>query len=363
MNHGLKDYTTLGRTGLRVSPLCLGTMTFGTEWSWGSEEDVARAICNRYLEEGGNFLDTADVYTGGTSEKMVGKFLRERSLRDRVVLASKFTMNTDAGNPNGCGNGRKNIYRALEKSLQRLQTDYLDLYWLHAWDAVTPVEEVVSTLDDLVREGKIRHYGFSDTPAWYFARAYTLAEKEGRDRLAALQLEYSLVERNIEREHIPAAQELGIAVCPWSPLAGGFLSGKYRRTGESGSGEGRLDKEKTSGRRVFNRFIDRNWRILEVLLEVAQELQKSPAQVALNWLTTQPGVTSVILGATRPEQLEANLAAVEFEIPPGLRKQLDQVSAIDLINPYTFLAPPIKEMVAGGHTVEPWAPAKLPAVG
>ena len=209
---------------------------------------------DRYLEAGGNFIDTADGYTGGKSEEMVGKFIAERKLRDRVVLATKFTFNAEPGNPNAGGNGRKNIYRALEGSLRRLKTDYIDLYWLHAWDTVTPVEEVVSTLNDLVREGKIRHYGFSDTPAWYVARAYTLAEKEGKERLIALQLEYSLVERNIEREHIPAAQELGLGICPWSPLASGFLTGKYKRQGKMARAMAASKKPKTRAIRRCCRF-------------------------------------------------------------------------------------------------------------
>src|ERR1700694_5857738 len=266
----LNEYTTLGRSGLRVSPLCLGTMTFGTQWGWGSEESTARTIFDRYLEAGGNFVDTADGYTNGQSEEMVGKFIGERGLRDQVVLATKFTFNALQGNPNTGGNGRKNIYRALDASLRRLKTDFIDLYWLHAWDTVTPVEEVVSTLNDLVRTGKIRYYGFSDTPAWYVARAQTLAEKEGKEHLIALQLRYSLVERNIEREHVPAAQELGLAICPWSPLASGFLSGKYQRTGDTGSGEGRLETLK--GNPLFDRFTERNWRILDVLLDVAKQI-------------------------------------------------------------------------------------------
>src|SRR4051794_39168088 len=170
----LTDYVTLGRSGLRVSPLCLGTMTFGTEWGWGSDEKTAAAILDRYFEAGGNFLDTADGYTGGRSETMLGGFIAERRARDRVVLATKFTFNAEPGNPNAGGNGRKNVYRALEGSLRRLRTDWIDLYWLHAWDTVTPVEEVVATLDDLVRAGKIRHYGFSDVPAWYAAKAHTM---------------------------------------------------------------------------------------------------------------------------------------------------------------------------------------------
>src|SRR5437588_1072789 len=260
----VNEYSTLGRSGLRVSPLCLGTMTFGTEWGWGAEESVSRALFERYIERGGNFIDTADGYTGGKSEEMVGKFISDGQLRNRVVLATKFTFNAEPGNPNGGGNGRKNIYRSIAGSLRRLRTDYIDLYWLHAWDTVTPVEEVVATLNDLVREGKIRHYGFSDTPAWYVARAYTLAEKEGKERVMALQLEYSLVERNIEREHIPAAQELGLGICPWSPLASGFLTGKYKRQGNDGQGDGRLEATRESHNPTLLRFHQEHGVILDV---------------------------------------------------------------------------------------------------
>src|SRR5258705_3028376 len=279
MSKNLNDYTTLGRSGLRVSRLCLGTMTFGNEWGWGAEEQTTRAIFDRYVAAGGNFIDTADLYTEGHSEELVGKFIGERGLRDRVVLATKFTFNAEPGNPNAGGNGRKNIYRALEASLRRLQTDYIDLYWLHAWDTVTPIEEVVSTLNDLVRTGKIRHYGFSNTPAWYLARALTLAEKEGKEGLVALQLEYSLVERNIERENVPAAQELGLGITPWSPLAGGFLTGKYQRQGNPGQGEGRLEITKDLSTPGFQRFKEGNWQILDVVLDVAKQINKLPAQV------------------------------------------------------------------------------------
>ena len=353
----MNSYITLGRSGLRVSPLCLGTMTFGTEWGWGSEEDTSRAIFNRYIDAGGNFIDTADGYTLGKSEEMVGKFVSERGLRDQVVIATKFTFNAARGNPNAGGNGRKNIYRALEASLRRLKTDYIDLYWLHAWDTVTPVEEVVSTLNDLVRHGKIRHYGFSDTPAWYVARGQTLAEKEGKDRIAALQLEYSLVERNIEREHIPVAQELGIAVCPWSPLAGGLLSGKYKRDSDSGSGDGRL--EKTKANPIINRFNDRNWSIADLLIEVARGLGRPPAQLALNWVATQPGVTSTIIGATKLAQLEDNLASIEFEIPPEARVRLTEASAPPPIHPYVFYQPPMQTMINGGVKVQHWKSAAV----
>jgi aryl-alcohol dehydrogenase-like predicted oxidoreductase len=357
MSKDLNDYVTLGHSGLRVSPLCLGTMTFGTEWGWGSEEETARGVFDRYVNAGGNFIDTADGYTEGHSEELLGKFISERSLRDRIVLASKFTFNLEAGNPNAGGNGRKNIYRALEGSLRRLQTDYIDLYWLHAWDTITPVEEVVSTLNDLVRAGKIRYYGFSDTPAWYVARAKTLAEKEGKVPLVALQLEYSLVERNIEREHVPASQELGLGITPWSPLAGGFLSGKYRRDGNTGVGDGRLDVVKDNP--AFDPFNERNWQILDELVNVARQISKPPAQVALNWVATQPGITSTIIGATKTAQLDDNLKSIGFDIPADLRKRLDDVSALEPVHPYKFFNPEMQGMLSGGTSVRPWAPARV----
>lgn len=357
MSRNLNDYITLGRSGLRVSPLCLGTMTFGTEWGWGAEEKTSREVFDRYVDAGGNFIDTADLYTGGHSEELLGKFISERGVRDRVVLATKFTFNGAAGNPNAGGNGRKNIYRALDGSLRRLQADYIDLYWLHAWDTVTPVEEVISTLNDLVRAGKIRHYGFSDTPAWYVARAQTLAEKEGKERLVALQLEYSLVERNIEREHIPAAQELGLGITPWSPLAGGFLSGKYRRHENTGVGEGRLEIVKDNP--AFNQFNDRNWGILDELVTVANQISKSPAQVALNWVATQPGITSTIIGATKMAQLEDNLKSIEFEIPADLRKRLDDLGALEPSHPYKIFNPEMQGMISGGTRVNPWLAARV----
>src|SRR5260370_3796466 len=257
-------------------------MIFGTEWGWGSEEDTARAIFSRYLEEGGNFVDTADLYTTGKSEELVGKFIKDAKVRDQVVLATKFTFNAKPGNPNAGGNGRKNIYRAMEGSLRRLQTDYIDLYWMHAWDMITPVEEVLSSLDALVKAGKVRYIGFSDVPAWYVARAQTLAEQQGRERIAALQLEYSLVERNIEREHVPAALDLGIALCPCRPLAGGFLSGKRKREGQPSSPEGRLEIQRAAGTTIFERATERNWKILDVLLDVSKKISRSPTEAALN---------------------------------------------------------------------------------
>ena len=345
----LSDYTTLGRTGLRVSPLCFGAMTFGTEWGWGADENTSKQMFDRYVESGGNFIDTADGYTNGHSEELVGKFVAEGKLRDRVVIATKFTFNAEPGNPNAGGNGRKNIYRALEGSLRRLKMDYVDLYYLHAWDIVTPVEEVVDTLTQLIREGKIRYYGFSDTPAWYVARAQTIAEKEGKERIATLQLEYALTERSIEREHVPVAQELGIGICPWGSLASGFLSGKYKREGNTGTGQGR------SGPNQFlNRFTERNWTILDVVNDVAKQLGKPPAQIALNWVATQPGITSTILGATKVAQLDDNLAAIQFDIPAELRAKLDEASALESVHPYYFFSPMTQSRITGGTAVQPW---------
>ena len=246
------------------------------------------------------------------------------------------------------------IYRALEGSLRRLNMDYVDVYWMHLWDMITPVEEVIDTFSTLVRQGKIRYYGFSDVPAWYTAKAVTLAGCQGMEPPIALQLEYSLVERNIEREHIPAAQELGLGICPWSPLASGFLSGKYTREGASSSQGSRLHVLRESNNPVFNKFSERNWKILDSLHEVAKQLGRSPAQVALNWATSQPGITSTIIGATKLAQLEDNLAAVDLNIPAELRQKLDEASALEEVHPYMFFGEVLQSRVRGGVTVRRW---------
>lgn len=347
----LASYSLLGRSGLRVSPLCLGTMTFGTEWGWGSPRETASKILGRFLEAGGNFIDTADGYTGGTSERILGEELAARGDRDRVVLATKFTFNARPGDPNAGGNGRKNIARALEGSLRRLKTDYVDLYWLHAWDGLTPVEEVLTTLDALVKQGKIRYFGFSDVPAWYLARAQTIAELRGLERVVALQLEYSLLERNIEREHVPAAIELGAGITPWSPLASGMLSGKYDRRMET-AGAGRLDALKSSANPAFAKlFTERNWDVVDEVVRVAKELGRSPAEVALAWVAQRPGVTSTIIGATKLEQLETNLRALETPLPKEHAARLEAVSRPELVHPYHFFESSMQAMITGGTTV------------
>ncbi|MEO7993642.1 MAG: aldo/keto reductase [bacterium] len=332
----LATYSNLGRSGLKVSPLCLGTMTFGTEWGWGSAEDTAREILFQFLDSGGNFIDTADGYTSGTSETMIGKFLKDAKRRDTTVIATKFTFPTRVGDPNGGGNNRRHILEAVNDSLRRLQTDYIDLYWLHCWDATTPVEEVVYTLDTLVRDGKIRYWGLSDVPAWYLARAWSIAEARGTSRPIALQLEYSLAMRNIEHEYIDAAHEFGLGITPWSPLASGLLSGKYRKTDSTPEGEGRLITQLNAGNPAMSKFTDRNWAIVDALVEVADTLGKTPAQVALNWVTMRPGVGSTIIGATKPSQLADNLGALEFTIPAELHAQLTEASAPVKEFPYTF---------------------------
>lgn len=347
----VNHYYSLGRSGLRVSRLALGTMTFGTDWGWGSDEQAARAIFDRYLEAGGNFFDTADGYTGGNSERMLGKFVRESGSRDRAVIATKFTFNdaaAGAANPNGGGNQRKNVLRAVEGSLQRLGTDYIDLYLLHAWDQVTPPEEVMRTFDDLVRSGKVRHAGFSNVPAWYAARAQTLAELRGWEPAAALQLEYSLVERNIEREFTSLAQQLGMGIMVWSPLASGLLSGKYQ---PGKDGEGRLQMMKDSSNPGFQKINERNWKIVAALHEVAQQSGRSMAQVALNWTANRPGVASVIVGATKLSQLEDNLKALDFDLAPELAAKLDAAGAPEQQYPYYFFGSELQGMIHGGASV------------
>ena len=222
----MNSYYTLGHTGLRVSRLALGTMTFGTDWGWGADQATARQLFDRYLAAGGNFFDTADLYTNGNSERWLGQFVRDAGVRDRVVIATKFSFNGTPGNPNSGGNGRKHLLAAVDASLKRLGTDYIDLYLLHSWDRLTPAEEVIRTFDDLVRAGKIRHAGLSNVPAWYAARAQTIAEWRGYEKLSAFQLEYSLVERGIEDELLPFGIAHGLGTMVWSPLASGFLIGK-----------------------------------------------------------------------------------------------------------------------------------------
>ncbi len=345
----LTDFRTLGRSGLVVSPLALGTMTFGKE-RWGSSEEVSEAVFNAYIDAGGNFVDTAEAYADGRSEQMLAGFTQKRSLRDKLVLATKFSFSAEDGNPNAAGNGRKNMVRALEGSLKRLGTDYIDLYWMHIWDTVTPVEEVLQSLGDLQRAGKIRYFGLSDVPAWYAVKMSTLASAHTVPGPIALQMEYSLAAREIEREHLPAARECGLAMLPWSPLAGGFLSGKYERGSAGATGEGRL-----SGGNPFGdtKFTGRNWGILDALRSVAADMGRPPAQVALAWAAMQPGITSTIIGASKPEQLQDNLASLDIEFTPAQTQALLTASAPEP-SFYDYLQSGILSRIVFGTAVQGW---------
>lgn len=348
----LTSYRSLGRSGLIVSPLALGTMTYGAG-RWGVEGDEARAIFDAYLDAGGNFIDTADIYARGRSEEMLGAFLADAKARDRVVLATKFTWNQHPGNPNAGGNGRKNIYRALDGSLRRLGTDYIDLYWSHFWDMVTPVEEVLATFADLIRSGRIRYYALSDVPAWYMTRMATLAAERGLPGPIALQTQYSLVERSADYEHIPAARELGIGVQPWSPLAGGFLSGKYRREDDLTRVDGRLAGDNPLGQSPFT---DRNWYILGVLRRVAGEIDRSPADVALAWAAAQPGIGSVLIGATGADQITRNVAALDVQLSAEQHNALNEASRSAAAFPWSAFVEGTRRSIFGGTDVSAWTP-------
>ena len=331
-------YKLLGKSGLRVSELCLGTMTFGDDWGWGAAKDESRAIYDAFLEAGGNFIDTANVYTNGTSEKLLGEFMQEN--RERVVLATKYTNTVSTGDPNAGGNGRKSMMQAVEASLKRLKTDYIDLYWMHIWDAMTPVEEVMRGFDDLVRQGKVLYVGISDAPAWWIARANTLADLRGWSSFVGLQIEYSLIERTPEHELLPMAKALGLTVTPWSPLAGGILSGKYLDDKSDAAKEGRYA---TAEMQTFMGEKERSERIAREVVNVAKELGVSASQVALAWLRYRDQPMIPIIGTKKISQLEDNLASLNLELPDEHLKRLDDVSAIEPIFPNSFFA---KDMIS-----------------
>jgi aryl-alcohol dehydrogenase-like predicted oxidoreductase len=323
------EYRYLGRTGVKVSALCLGCLTFGREM----DEAASRQIVDRYLDAGGNFIDTANVYSRGRSEEIVGQVLRGR--RDQVVLATKVRQRMGDG-VNEVGLSRKHITHQVEASLRRLQTDYIDLYYLHCWDAETDLTETVRTMDDLIRAGKVRYWGISNFTGWQIALAVVTARYEGLSCPVALQPQYSLIVRDIEREVLPAATTFDLAVMPWSPLARGFLSGKYRR-GELPQAETRLGRT-FSWLDIWQRWdVDRNWQIVAAVDEIAQERARTDAQVALNWLLYQPGVTAPIIGVTSMAQLEESLAVPGWQLTPEERARLDEASAFDVGYPYEFI--------------------------
>jgi aryl-alcohol dehydrogenase-like predicted oxidoreductase len=329
----LNSYLTLGHSGLRVSPFCLGAMTFGQDLGGGFGASVtdSEAMLSHYLERGGNFIDTANIYTSGHSEKIIGDFFQQgKGKRDRAVIATKFFCNLFPGDPNGGGAGRKAIIAQCEESLRRLQTDYIDLYYVHNWDRFTPIEETMSALDDLVKSGKVRYVGISDAPAWKVAQAQVMAHFRGWNPLIALQIEYSLMQRTVEGELVPMAEELGLGVLPWGPLKGGALSGKYTRANG-------VKMQGLRGARV-GELTEKQYDIIDAVGKIAAECNTDSSTAALAWLKAQPGVSSTIIGARTLEQLDANLKALDLTLTPEQIASLNDVSKPVLNFPADFLA-------------------------
>ncbi|MBD2258298.1 aldo/keto reductase [Pseudanabaena sp. FACHB-2040] len=315
------QYKLLGATGLRVSELCLGAMTFGEDWDWGANRETSQAIFEAFAEAGGNFIDTANIYTNGTSEKMLGELVG--SERDRFVIATKYTMMMNPDDPNSSGNQRKNLMRSLEASLKRLNTDYIDLYWVHMWDTVTPIEETMRALDDVVRSGKVMYIGISDAPAWIISRAQTLAELKNMTTLAAVQLEYNLVERTVERDLLPMAEDLNLSILDWSPLGGGVLTGKYLNN--DSDQDNRLNKAE-----YFQHYkVDRAMQIAQVVVDVAREVECSAAQVALAWIRQQSPRHIPIIGARSLAHLKDNLGCLDITLSDDQLMRLHAASEVD----------------------------------
>jgi aryl-alcohol dehydrogenase-like predicted oxidoreductase len=347
----LDDYRLLGRSGLRVSPLTLGAMTFAAG-AWGSTDQEAARMVDLFVDRGGNFIDTANFYGQmGGSEMLLGRLVQGK--RERLVISTKYSLTTRPGDPNAAGNSRKAMVRSVEDSLRRLGSDYIDLLYLHMWDFRTPVDEILRAFDDLVRQGKVLYIGLSDTPAWQASRMQAIAELRGWSQFCALQIQYSLIERTVERELIPMAREMGMGVCPWSPLGGGVLSGKYSLADLPGAAPepGSLGTRKAINQ-ATGRLNEDNLRIAAVVGEVAKDVDKTPAQVALAWTLLDPAVTSPVLGARTPEQLEDNLGALEVELGDEHRARLDAASAVPPVFPMDVLRGPAEAMMFGGVRVE-----------
>ena len=334
------NYKLFGKSGLRVSELALGTMTFGEEWGWGVNKEESKKVFDMYAEAGGNFIDTANRYTEGTSEEYVGEFIKAD--REHFVLATKYTLFTRRDDPNFSGNHRKNMVQALEASLKRLDTDFIDLYWLHAWDFTTPEEEVLRALDDMIRAGKILYIGISDTPAWIVSRMNAIAELRGWTQFVGLQIKYSLLERTVERELLPMARKLDMAVTPWAALGGGILSGKYN-----------TNKDEEGRAKIYKSINDENLRIAGEVIKVSEEIGKTPSQVALNWVRQQPGVIIPIIGAKTEKQLKDNLECLNFTLSEKHMTQLSEASKIDMGFPHDFLkSETIVDIIYGGTKVK-----------
>lgn len=356
----MSAYRLVGRSGLRIFPLSLGTMTFGTGWGWGADGDESRRIFDVYVERGGNLIDTAVNYTDGESERLVGKLIAPH--RDRLVLSTKYTMSRRAGDPNAGGNHRLNMIRSVETSLRQLDTDRIDLLYVHAWDFTTSPEEVMRGLDDLVRSGKVVYVGVSDTPAWRIAQMQTLALLRGWEPLVALQIEYSLVQRSVEHELIPMGIELGLGVMPWSPLGGGVLTGKYGRADLDQQGSPPAAGSRTGVIAASGNMTRRALDIADVVGTVAHEIGVTPAQVALAWVLHKPGVVSPVIGARTFTQAEQNLDALHIVLDDEQISRLDAASDPGAIFPTVFLRKPMThQLVFGGVEVDTSRPqAKSP---
>ncbi|MEU3353107.1 aldo/keto reductase [Streptomyces sp. NPDC037389] len=351
MSLTLDTYRLLGRSGLRVSPLALGAATFGTDWGWGAEQDEARQLFDLYVERGGNFIDTASTYTNGSSERMLGEFSRGK--RESLVLATKYTTLRRPGDPNSGGSHRKSLFASVEASLRQLDTDYIDLLYLHVWDFTTPVEEILRGMDDLVRQGKILYVAICNAPAWQVSRMQAIADLRGWSPLVALQIEYSLIERTGERDLIPMAREMGLGVIPYSPLAGGVLTGKYGRDDLTATNVASADGTRKSFNLALGALTERNLAIADVVKEVATELGRTPAQVGLAWTLRNPNVTAPITGARTPAQLEDNLGALEVDFTAAQLARLDEVSTMGLGFPHDMLASDhIRNVTAGDLKIE-----------
>lgn len=343
----LDSYRLLGRSGLRVSPLALGTMTFGTEWNWGSDEAEASRIFDHYVGEGGNFIDTANRYTEGSAERMVGQFSKGR--RHGLVIATKYTLPMTESDPNSGGNHRKSLVRSVEDSLRRLATDYVDILYLHAWDFTTPVEEILRAMDDVVRSGKVLYLGISDTPAWQVSRMQAIADLRGWSPLVAYQAEYSLIERTTERDVLPMACEMGLGLVPWSPLASGVLTGKYSSADVNVAPSGSAAEGTRRDVAVGNGSLtERGLGIAEVVRETAERLGRTPSQVSLAWVLANPAVTAPIIGARTLAQLVDNLGALDIGLDDRALSDLKNASAIDLGFPHTFLQRPMTRAIMFG---------------
>ncbi|MER5252111.1 MULTISPECIES: aldo/keto reductase [unclassified Streptomyces] len=347
MSLTLDTYRLLGRSGLRVSPLALGAATFGTEWGWGARQDEARKLFDLYVERGGNFIDTASTYTNGSSERLLGEFTRDN--RESLVLATKYTTLRRPGDPNSGGPHRKSLFASVEASLRQLNTDYIDLLYLHLWDFTTPVEEILRGMDDLVRQGKVLYVAVSNTPAWQVSRMQAIADLRGWSPLVALQIEYNLIERTAERDLIPMAHEMGLGVIPWSPLAGGVLSGKYGRDTLTATNAAPDDGTRRSLTIANGALTERNLTIVDVVKEVARELGHTPAQVGVAWTLQNPGVTAPVIGARTPAQLEENLGALDVAFTASQLARLDEVGAIGLGFPHEMLARESTRMLTRGN--------------